>query len=125
MFKKTLTICGLLLFTIIASSPSVYAEQFGRIQAMKQRAGDIVKLRNDYVSQVLCSYNIIHERDAAGSVIRLNMEGKWFDVTGIDIVPLVKEADENRWQVVAHELCFYTTGGALSLVSELTIRKSN
>jgi len=44
------------------------------------------------------------------------------DVTSIEIVPVLREAEDQSRQVAAHELFFFTTDGILDVVSALTIR---
>lgn len=102
--------------------PSVQAEEYGRIRAMRERAADVIKKKNDFIARVLTSYAIPHERNKEGAVVSLLKDSRYVDVTKIEVIPLLKEgADKNR-QVVGHELLFYTPQGVLTLVSELVIR---
>ena len=110
------------LMILVIATPVIHAQEYGKIRALQQRAADVVKLRNDFVAQVLDYYTIPHERNPQGAIVRINMEGKWLDITGIEIIPVLKETADKRRQVIAHELFFYTVGGVLDLMSELIIR---
>ena len=112
----------LVLVMLFAFLPAAYAQEFGKIRALQQRAAYVTKQKNDFVAKVLKSYKILHEINEQGVVIRINMDEKWLDVTAIEIVPVLKEAADKRQQVTAHELYFFTANGILDLVSELTIR---
>jgi len=74
------------------------------------------------VARVLSGYGIPHERNGQGTVVRIHTDGKWQNITAIEIVPLLKEAAGKELQVASHELLFYTSQGILALGSELTIR---
>ncbi|MCX5845507.1 MAG: hypothetical protein NTW12_03995 [Deltaproteobacteria bacterium] len=102
--------------------PAVHAQEYGKIRALQQRAAYVTKQKNDFVSRVLTSYTIPHERNAQGAVVRINMDGRWLDVTTIEIVPVLKETSDKQQYVAAHELFFYTANDILDLVSELKIR---
>ena len=54
--------------------------------------------------------------------MRINMDGKWLDVTTIEIIPVLTETPGKNQQITAHELLFHTDNGTLVLLSELTIR---
>jgi hypothetical protein len=112
----------MILFLLLAFLPAAYAQEFGKIRALQLRAAYVTKQKNDFVTRVLTSYKILHERNAEGVVVRINMDEKWLDVTTIEIVPVLKEAADKRHQVAAHELYFFTADGILDVVSELTIR---
>jgi hypothetical protein len=112
----------LALILLFACLPEVHAQEYGRIRALQQRAAVVIKQKNDFVSRVLTSYSILHERNVEGVVVRINVENKWLEVTAIEIVPVLKEAADKRQQVTAQELLFYTSGGILDLVSEMIIR---
>jgi len=111
---------ALILFFV--SLPAVYAQEYGRIRALQQRADFVIKQKNDFVSRVLTSYSVPHERNGEGVVVRINMDSQWLDVTAIEIVPVLKEAADKRQQVTGQELLFYTSKGILDLVAEMTIR---
>jgi hypothetical protein len=102
--------------------PFAQAQEYGKIRAMQQRANFIINQKNDFVARVLTSYNIPYELNSQGVVVRINMEGEWFNIKTIEIVPILREAADNRRQVAAHELYFYTAHGILDLVSELIIK---
>ena len=112
----------LALILIFFCLPAVYAQEYGKIRALQQRAAFIIKQKNDFVAQVLTAYAIPYERNAQGAVVRIKTDGQWLNVNSIEIVPVLKEATDKRLQVSAHELLFDTTNGVLALVSELTIR---
>jgi hypothetical protein len=111
---------ALILFFVCL--PAVEAQEYGKIRALQQRAALVIKQKNDFVARVLAAYTIPHERNTQGIVVRINMDGRWLEVTAIDIVPVIREAADKNLQVVAHELLFTTADGTLALVSELTIR---
>ena len=112
----------LALFLLFACLPAVHAQEYGKIHVLQQRAAHVIKLKNDFVSRVLTSYTIPHERNAQGAVVRIYNDGQWLAVTAIEIVPVLNETTDKNQQVAAHELLFYTANGILDLVSELTIR---
>jgi hypothetical protein len=112
----------LILFLLFAFLPAAYAQEFGKIRALQQRAAYVTKQKNDFIVRVLTSYKILHEVNGQGVVIRINMDEKWMDITAIEIVPVLKEAADKRQHVAAHELYFFTADGILDVVSELTIR---
>ena len=114
---------GLLSFAFfLLCLPAVQAQEYGKIRALQQRAAFVTKQKNDFVARVLTAYKIPHERNAQSIVVRINIEGKWLDITSIEIVPLLREVQDSGRQVTAHELYFYTADGILDLISELTIR---
>jgi hypothetical protein len=117
-----LRICLLIAALLILVPVIIQAQEYGKIRALSQRAAYVTKLKNDFVARVLTSYNILHERNDQGVIVRINMDGKWQDINTIEIVPVLKESADKRQAVAAHELYFYTADGILDLVSELTIR---
>jgi len=114
--------CFAALILVFACPPAGDAQEYGKIRALQQRAASVVRLKNDFVARVLASYTIPHERNAQGVVVRINMEGRWLEITAIDIVPILRETADKNPQVVAHELLFATAEGTLALGSELTAR---
>ena len=110
------------LFLFLTFLPSGYTQEYGKIRALRQRAAYVVKLKNDFVANVLLSYRIPHERDAQGTVVRINIDERWLDVTTIEIVPVLTETADKRHYVTAQELVFTTAGGTLDLLSDLSIR---
>jgi len=118
--KALVCLLSLVLFTVAA--PSVQAQEYGKMRIMQQRAAQITKQKNDFIARVLNSYNIPHELNAEGAVVRINLGGGWQDVNTIEIVPVLKESADNRQHVIAHGLYFYTANGILDLTSELVIR---
>jgi len=118
--KASVYLLAMILFSV--GLPALHAQEYGKIRALNQRAAYVIKQRNDFVAQVLTSYAIPHERNEQGVVVRIKTDGRWLDVTTIEIVPVLKKAGDKRQQVAAHELFFYTAnGGILDLLSELTI----
>lgn len=115
-------VCLLSFMFFMVAIPAADAQEYGKMRLLKQRAAQITKQKNDFVARVLVSYNIPHERNAEGAVVRINLEGDWQNVNAIEIVPVLKESADKRQQVIAHELYFYTTSGILDLTSELVIR---
>lgn len=117
-----ISIFFLALMLFFAGFPALHAQEYGKIRALNQRAAHVIKQRNDFVTQVLTSYAIPHQRNEQGAVVRIKTDGRWLDVTTVEVLPLLKEAGDKRRQVAAHELFFYTAdGGILNLLSELTI----
>lgn len=107
---------------LLALAPVAQAQEFGKIRALQERAAYVTKQKNDYVVKVLKSYNIPHELNEQGAVIRINVDDKWISVTAIEIVPMLKQSADQTQQVAAHELFFFTADGILDVVSALTIR---
>jgi hypothetical protein len=118
--KKRVYLLAMIL--VFVCSSGVHAQEYGKVRALRQRAADVVKLKNNFIAQVLTSYTIPHERNAQGVVVRIHVDGQWLNVTAIEIVPVLKEGADKNHQVAAHELFFYTPDGIVDLVSELTIR---
>ena len=118
--KIRIYLLALMLFFVYL--PAVYAQEYGRIRALQERAAFVIKQKNDFVSRVLTSYTIPHERNVEGVVVRIKMDNQWLDVTAIEIVPVLKEAADKRQQVIGQELLFYTSQGVLDLVAEMIIR---
>jgi hypothetical protein len=117
-----LRICLLIATVFVLTLAVAQAQEYGKIRALQQRAAYVTKMKNDFVDRVLTSYKIPHDRNEQGVVIRINMDGKWQDITNIEIVPILKESADKSQSVTAHELYFYTADGILDLISELTIR---
>ncbi len=115
-------IYGLAMILVFACASVGHAEEYSKIRALERRAAVVLKLKNDFVTKVLASYTIPYERNMQGTVVRINMDGNWLDVSAIDIVPVLRETTDKRPQVAAHELIFSTAGGTLDLLSELMIR---
>jgi len=112
----------LAMIVCLVCLPVAYAQEYGKIRALQQRAHYVTKQKNDFVARVLTSYQIPHERNNQDVVVRIKMEGEWINIKTIEIVPIVRESDDKHGQVAAHELYFYTTKGILNLISELIIR---
>jgi len=110
------------LILFLGCLPAVQAQEYGKIRALQQRAAHVTKLKNDFVARVLASYAIPHERNAQGAVARIEMDGRWLDITAIEIVPVLQEMPDHRQKVAAHALLFHTPEGILDLVSDLTVR---
>jgi hypothetical protein len=118
--KKNVCVLALLLFFVYL--PAVHAQEYGKIRILQQRADHIIKKKNDFIARVLTSYDIPHEVNAQSVVVRINVDGRWLNVTAIEVVPVLKETTDKHQQVAAHELFFHTADGILNVVSELTIR---
>ena len=106
------------LFVLVLSQAS--AQNYGQIRALKRRADTVTRQKNDFVVRVLHSYDIPHQVTAQGIVARLHIENRWYDVNQIEIVPVTREVD-GGYQVIAHEIFFYTEGEILHLFSAVTI----
>lgn len=117
-FRTILFIAALLILT----QPLAWAQEYGKIRALNQRATYVTNQKNDFVARVLTSYKIPFERNAEGAIVRINLEKGWLDIKAIEIVPILQESTDKSRRVIAHELYFYTADGILDLVSELVIR---
>jgi hypothetical protein len=109
--------CGLVVLLL----PDGWAQDYGQIRALKSRAETVNQQKNHFVAQVLHSYNIPCQVTEEGIVARLHIQNRWYDIDQIEIVPVTKEV-EGGYQVIAHEIFFYTEGDILHLVSAATIR---
>jgi len=101
--------------------PDLWAQNYGQIRALKDRADTVNSQKNNFVVRVLRSYKIPCQITDEGIVARLYIQNRWYDVNQIEIVPLTKEI-EGGYQVIAHEIFFYTESDILHLVSAATIR---
>jgi hypothetical protein len=101
--------------------PVAGAQNYGQIRALKNRAETVAHRKNHFVSRVLGSYNIPCQVTEEGIVARLHIQNRWYDVNQIEIVPVTAEV-EGGYQVIAHEIFFYTEGEVLHLVAAATIR---
>jgi hypothetical protein len=117
VFLKIILSCALLVLLM----PEAWAQDYGQIRALKQRADTVSQQKNNFVARVLHSYNIPCQVTQEGIVARLHIQNRWYDVKQIEIVPVTREV-EGGYQVIAHEIFFYTEGDILHLVSPATIR---
>ena len=101
--------------------PQASAQNYGQIRALKRRADTVTHQKNSFVARVLSSYKIPYQTTEQGMVARLHIESRWHDVNQIEIVPVTRQVD-GGYQVIAHEIFFYTEGEILHLVSEVKIR---
>ena len=99
-----------------------YAQEYGRLRALQQRAAHVTNLKNAFVAGVLASYRIEHERNPQGVVVRINIDGRWQDVTAIEVVPVLTETPGKGPRLTGHELLFTTAAGTLDLLSDLAVR---
>ena len=106
---------------VVLLLPDGWAQNYGQIRALKRRAETVNQQKNHFVTQVLHSYNIPCQVTEEGIVARVHIQNRWYDVKQIEIVPVTKEA-EGGYQVIAHDIFFYTDGDILHLVSAATIR---
>ncbi len=111
----------ILLALFVWGLPQASAQNYGQIRALKRRADTVTHQKNSFVARVLSSYKIPCEVTEQGIVARLHIENRWYDVNQIEIVPLTREVD-GGYQVIAHEIFFYTEGEILHLVSAMNIR---
>jgi hypothetical protein len=100
--------------------PQASAQNYGQIRALKRRADTVTHQKNSFVARVLSLYKIPYQTTEQGIVARLHIENRWYDVNQIEIVPVTREVD-GGYQVIAHEIFFYTEGEILHLVSAVTI----
>ncbi len=111
---------ALIIFSLCVSAG--HAQEYGKIRALQQRAAYIIKKKNDFVAKALAPYAIPHELNEQGVVVRIQMDGKWLNITGIEIIPLLIDIPGKRQQIAGHEIFFHTDDGTLALLSELAIR---
>jgi hypothetical protein len=111
----------ILLALFVWVLPQASAQNYGQIRALKRRADTVTHQKNSFVARVLSSYKIPCQVTEQGIVARLHIENRWYDVNQIEIVPVMREVD-GGYQVIAHEIFFYTEGEILHLVSEVKIR---
>jgi hypothetical protein len=111
----------ILLALFVWGLPQASAQNYGQIRALKRRADTVTHQKNSFVARVLSSYKIPCQVTEQGIVARLHIENRWYDVNQIEIVPVMREVD-GGYQVIAHEIFFYTEGEILHLVSEVKIR---
>jgi hypothetical protein len=122
MKRRTVFLNIILLFALVVLLlPDTWAQNYGQIRALKSRADTVNQQKNHFVAQVLHSYNIPCQVTEEGIVARLHIQNRWYDVKQIEIVPVTREV-EGGFQVIAHEIFFYTEGDILHLVSPATIR---
>ena len=106
---------------VVLLLPDGWAQNYGQIRALKRRAETVNQQKNHFVTQVLHSYNIPCQVTEEGIVARVHIQNRWYDVNQIEIVPLTRKV-EGGYQVIAHEIFFYTEDDILHLVSAATIR---
>ena len=122
MKRRTMLFGILVSFALfVLLLPQASAQNYGQIRALKRRADTVTHQKNSFVARVLSSYKIPYQTTEQGIVARLHIEDRWYDVDQIEIVPLTREVD-GGYQVIAHEIFFYTEGEILHLVSEVKIR---
>lgn len=119
--KKALGI-ALSAVVLFCALPLAQAQEYGKIRALNQRAAYVLKQKNDFIIRVLTSYQILHEINEQGAVIRIYVGDKWLEIKAIEIVPVLTESADKSRQVAAHELFFFTDEGILDVTSALTIR---
>jgi hypothetical protein len=117
VFLNIVLCCALVVLLL----PDAWAQDYGQIRALKRRAETVNQQKNHFVVRVLHSYNIPCQVTEEGIVARLHIQNRWYDVNQIEIVPVTREV-EGGYQVIAHEIFFYTEGDILHLVSTATIR---
>ena len=117
VFLKIILSCAL----IALLQPDLWAQNYGQIRAMKNRAETVTRQKNHFVVQVLRSYNIPCKVTEEGIVAQLHIQNHWYDVNQIEIVPITREI-EGGYEVIAHEIFFYTEGDILHLVSAVKIQ---
>ena len=106
---------------LVLVNPQVWAQDYGQIRAMKDRAETVTRQKNHFVVKVLRSYNIPCKVTEEGIVAQLHIQNHWYDVNQIEIVPVIREI-EGGYEVIAHEIFFYTESDILHLVSAAKIQ---
>jgi hypothetical protein len=121
--KRQTIFSGILvsLALLVLVLPQASAQNYGQVRALKRRADTVTHQKNSFVAWVLSSYKIPYQTTEQGIVARLRIDNSWRDVNQIEIVPVTREVD-GGYQVIAHEIFFYTEGEILHLVSAVTIR---
>jgi hypothetical protein len=121
--KRRTMLFGILVFfaLLVLLLPQASAQNYGQIRALKRRADTVTRQKNSFVARVLSSYKIPYQTTEQGIVGRLHIEDRWHDVDQIEIVPVTRQVDQG-YQVIAHEIFFYSEGEILHLVSEVKIR---
>lgn len=120
MTRLTILLLSLLLLAPLLP-PAGAGDDFGRVRAMRQRAENVTRQKNEFVTLVLNSYKIPHQVNQQGVVVRLKTKDQWHEVNSIEIIPVIKNNSDRPRRVEAHEIYFFTAEGVLNLVSELTI----
>jgi hypothetical protein len=120
--KRRTMLFGILVFfaLLVLLLPQASAQNYGQIRALKRRADTVTRQKNSFVARVLSSYKIPYQTTEQGIVGRLHIEDRWHDVDQIEIVPVTRQVDQG-YQVIAHEIFFYSEGEILHLVSETKI----
>jgi hypothetical protein len=123
MMKRQTIFSGILLSLalLVLVLPQASAQNYGQIRALKRRTDTVIHQKNSFVARVLSSYNIPYQTTDQGIVARLHIEDRWHDVDQIEIVPVTRNVD-GGYQVIAHEIFFYSEGEILHLVSAVNIR---
>ena len=122
MKRQTMFFGILVSFALLVwMSPQASAQNYGQIRSLKRRADTVTHQKNSFVARVLSSYKIPYQITEQGIVARLHIENRWYDVNQIEIVPVTREVD-GGYQVIAHEIFFYTEDEILHLVSAVTVR---
>jgi hypothetical protein len=123
MMKRQTIFSGILVSLALLALvlPQASAQNYGQIRALKRRADTVTHQKNSFVARVLSSYNIPYQTTDQGIVARLHIEDRWHDVDQIEIVPVTRDVD-GGYQVIAHEIFFYSEGEILHLVSAVNIR---
>ena len=117
VFLNIILSCALLALLLT----NLWAQDYGQIRAMKDRAETVTRQKNHFVVQVLRSYNILCKVTEEGIVAQLHIQNRWYDVNQIEIVPVTREI-EGGYEVIAHEIFFYTESDILHLVSAAKIQ---
>jgi hypothetical protein len=117
VFLSIIVSCALVVLLLAEA----WGQEYGQIRAFKSRAETVTQQKNHFVAQVLRSYNIPCQITEEGVIARLHIQNRWYDVNQIEIVPITREV-EGGYQVIAHDIFFYTEGNILHLVSAVRIR---
>ncbi len=100
----------------------VYAGPDPLVRIMDKRAATITGLKNEFVSKVLSSYNIPHQRNKQGVIIKIMVGQDWDSVETIEIVPEVTQ-DQAGLQKITHNIYFHSQSGILHLASDIQIKR--
>lgn len=105
---------------LIALPHQAAAQSEGQLRVLKERAVEVTRMKNLFISRALDKYGIPYRLNKDGLVVKINSGGKWEDVRRIDIVPVTPEGANGA----THVILFSTKAQVLSLaVSDPALMK--
>lgn len=123
---KKIAILFLGMALCLSFMPQAVAQPYGQLRALQQRAETVAKQKNSFVALVLNAYKVPYQVNEQGVVARIQVQGKWHDVSAVEIVPLLINETSDAGsgataQLKGHEIYFFTPEGILDLTSDLTV----